>query len=142
MGTVPTKPQPSKKASVSCMKNINTLTNYGRVPNIIQNLTCFKRDECYQASTSTMVIDKNSGKVETVNVVVACLKRVTCTGKTRKNMIVTQTTDATKNPPKIKFIITCKKPEDEIFIMLPIFKGGEWVYEKKVYDCRCPCPGI
>ena len=108
-----------------------------RKPIVIKKITC--NPGCYSAHGVTTVFNTTSNKIEALPLVVACLEITTCSGKTNQRV---KKIDPTRKP-KILSTVKCKKPDDELFVMLPVFNVNEEavVFEKVVYDCKCPCPG-
>lgn len=127
-----------RSAGGTCEKNKTALSDPDRIPNNVNNLTCHDRDECFSALASVIVFNKKDGNIETLNIVIACIKRVSCQHG-QKDIVKKIVVDANT---KLSYTVTsCKKTENEISAMLPRMKNGALVYEKVIYDCRCPCGG-
>ena len=128
--------RPAKRsAGGTCVKNIKGLVDYDRKPMNVNNYTCYNRDECFSAFASIMVFNTISKKMETLNITVACIKRVSCQhGK--KN--ITKKLIVDTNRQLSRTVISCSKRENEISVVLPKVEDGVLVYKKVIYDCKCP----
>lgn len=128
--------RPAKRsAGGTCEVGKVGLFDHFRIPKNVNNKTCYDRDECFSAFATFMVFNLNSRQMEALNIVVDCITRVSCQHG-QKDIAKTSKFDANG---KLYTMTSCKKPEDEIFIMLPRMKSGGLIYEKVVYDCRCRC---
>ena len=125
-------------AGKSCRKSKGTINLYDAIPTNINDMTCHDTNDCFSAFASVMVFNTTSKKMDSLDVVVACIKRVPCLhGK--KDIKKSHKVDASKS---YTVFAGCNKAEDEISIVLPRWKNGALTYEKVVYDCRCPCSKI
>ena len=129
----------SKPKFTQCKKSVKLdVSRADRIPQQIKTLTCFDRDDCFSVVAAVMTYNTTSKKMKPLDMVVDCLKRVSCPGN--KNIKKTQVVKAYTKPPISYTVVSCNKPEDEIFTILPKMKYGSLSYEKIVYDCKCSCP--
>ena len=139
--TIDSKPKfLSKRSATPCKKSDGYDVSSSRIPQKIRMLTCYDRDDCFSAVAAVMTYNTTSKKMKAVDMVVGCLKRVSCLGN--KNITKTQVVKANTKPPISYTVVTCNKSEDKIYTILPKMTiYGSLSYEKIVYDCKCPCPG-
>ena len=132
---VETRPAKRSAGGNSCEKNRAVLFDYERIPMNVDTYTCYNRDECFSAFASVMVFNTTSKKMETLNITVACIKRLSCPhGK--KDIFKNHTVDI--NTQLSYTVISCSNQENEISVVLPRVEKGVLVYKKVVYDCKCP----